>query len=965
VKFDPNDPYDEIYARPDTHWKVFVSSKMRGGALKAEREATTDAIEDFALTKPWAWEKSANAGPYCSEAECVGQARSSDALVLILGEELTDMTLKEYEAAYNNAVPVFAMIEAGVTRAPDLEAFIRRLRNRGITSNFSNPGELASLVINAIRTWALRLGRNEQARARAENPPAAPGPRNMDEVEIGEGDGKEMMKISDLVAKARSQVTAGEAQAALEELWGAIELAREAGLTWLVSELLDVIDTEMPPESVDRQWQGWLLNARGLAFSNSERAEEAEAAFTQMLQIGRQLEDLDLQATAQQNLGVCDLAADRHDQARERFAQSIEIKRELDDLYGALQVLTNLVNVLVPRGRLDEADALLDDVFGLLGRHPDPEMRNTLYGHRGTIATARGDFDTARRNWKLALQAARRANSIPRQITTMQNLGSNAAERGKPREAARWYAKALELADTLRDLPQRRRQRQALALAVMRSGESERAAELFEKSAEEADALGDAHSAAVATGDAGACWLQAGDPEKAVVLTEQALRVPGVDDDHWRAGQLRNLAAELIRAGRSREAFSSAMQAANLYTDWEDSASALGQAAEIAMGDSDLGDELVDALDRDLALRRANESDSAWAWRAAEAAAQLRRSHHGELALRYFTIALRSYASRGDRRQAFFIRNDRSIALGDLGRGSEAAADLRACLAIAEQLDDLVLKWQAHRNLGEIERRRGRLEASRGHLDIAVAIGGELDDPNVRGEVEALLGLLDTDAGDLNAAKTHFAAAMRDAKSARSPQLTASALKGDAHIAFLSGQFRRSAQLYRRAAKVLSDDISPQRVESLSGVIHAEAKLGKLAEEELNDLDPLSLRLNWDRHWVVSLRASWVSLLDAPGSFDDGVNLAALTLLISMRATGGEDDQDDELGPRMREAFVSAAMVRNWIDKADSVRRRAAVIAAGEQIATSGGARIIKTMLDAFDSIEEAGSDRQTPAPGP
>lgn len=37
VDFDPADPRNLIYARPPEHGKIFVSSKMSGGALKAER----------------------------------------------------------------------------------------------------------------------------------------------------------------------------------------------------------------------------------------------------------------------------------------------------------------------------------------------------------------------------------------------------------------------------------------------------------------------------------------------------------------------------------------------------------------------------------------------------------------------------------------------------------------------------------------------------------------------------------------------------------------------------------------------------------------------------------------------------------------------------------------------------------------------------------------------------------------
>lgn len=52
VDFDPADPRNLVYARPPEHGKVFVSSKMKGDALKAERRAAIEAIQEFPLADP-------------------------------------------------------------------------------------------------------------------------------------------------------------------------------------------------------------------------------------------------------------------------------------------------------------------------------------------------------------------------------------------------------------------------------------------------------------------------------------------------------------------------------------------------------------------------------------------------------------------------------------------------------------------------------------------------------------------------------------------------------------------------------------------------------------------------------------------------------------------------------------------------------------------------------------------------
>lgn len=72
---------------------------MRGGGLARERAVAIDAIDGAAIHRARAWERDAHAGPYCSEAVCLGHARMSDALVLLVAEDLTPITRREYLAA--------------------------------------------------------------------------------------------------------------------------------------------------------------------------------------------------------------------------------------------------------------------------------------------------------------------------------------------------------------------------------------------------------------------------------------------------------------------------------------------------------------------------------------------------------------------------------------------------------------------------------------------------------------------------------------------------------------------------------------------------------------------------------------------------------------------------------------------------------------------------------------------------
>ena len=432
MEFDPADPRNQIYARPPEYWKIFISSKMAGDALKAQRAAAIKAVNAFPLTKAWAWELSASAGPYYSEHECVAQAGTSDGLVLILDYELTDVTLKEFEAARSAHAPVFLMLKTGVKRNAALQRFIKRTRQFAVTVNFSSTGELRTQITDSLRTWALRSGRSSilrahEASAVSTRDAAAKADDDFHDFEVSFGTEKSPVPVTNLVADAERLVGDGDPEQALSDLWELAQGASDVGLGWLGMKLLDEIDRIIPGEAINDRWRGWLCNTRGLVLSAGSRHAEARTEFDRMRQIGRALDDADLESTALQNLGVQDLLADNPKNARAKLVRSFEMKRAIGDWRGGLQVLFNLVNVFVGQGNLEAAEALLEDLEAIMTGLRDPMLRSTLHGLRGSVAVARKEFSKAQGHFRDALRAARRAQSTPRIITSMQNLGSTAA----------------------------------------------------------------------------------------------------------------------------------------------------------------------------------------------------------------------------------------------------------------------------------------------------------------------------------------------------------------------------------------------------------------------------------------------------------------------------------------------------------------------------------------------------------
>lgn len=158
---------DELFARPPL-MKVFISSHMKGG-LDSERIAAAEAVEATSFARAWYWERDSRAGPYSSEEVCLGHARTSDGLVLLLAEELRPMVRKEYRAAYDRGAPCYIMLKDLPIRPPDTEAFIGRERDgRAVTQGFGSTSELRTQVTGAIIEFAVQASRREIIRRRSE-----------------------------------------------------------------------------------------------------------------------------------------------------------------------------------------------------------------------------------------------------------------------------------------------------------------------------------------------------------------------------------------------------------------------------------------------------------------------------------------------------------------------------------------------------------------------------------------------------------------------------------------------------------------------------------------------------------------------------------------------------------------------------------------------------------------------------
>lgn len=160
---------DEIlYGRDHDSLRIFISSKMNG-TLDDERYATAKAITHLDGHHPWLWEADALVGVLHSVNECVKFARTSDGLVLLLADELSEVVSAEFAAAKERGAERYIYVKESDQDLPDdVKNFIEEERRSVVTRNFANTDELKTHVVDGLKRTQVRVHRQVQVQRLSE-----------------------------------------------------------------------------------------------------------------------------------------------------------------------------------------------------------------------------------------------------------------------------------------------------------------------------------------------------------------------------------------------------------------------------------------------------------------------------------------------------------------------------------------------------------------------------------------------------------------------------------------------------------------------------------------------------------------------------------------------------------------------------------------------------------------------------
>lgn len=843
-----DDATEVLYGR-SRDLRMFVSSVIRGSELVAERAAATQALDAMPRVEPWLWERQGVAGPHDAREFCVRSSRTSDAVILIIGSTLTEVTLEEYEAAREAGAPTFVFLSSSVERDAETDHFVRVVReDHGlITQGYTSPADLAEKLTEALHAHFAYAWRSDLLARRNRFSPQS-------NREFGTS--PEPRATAGLSAARRIDSTA------IEKVLRGLDDAEPLDRTVLAGQLLEDavirriggfveplfqrVDVDVPGLSDEER--AWVLNAQGLAHALMGRTSHATAAFGEMRDVGTSIVNARIEATALQNLALV-VADDTPTEAMSLLARALEVAQGYGDPWQVVQLRLNQASIALYTDDLQTADDILEEIEPTV-RPWGGHLLASVNGTRGIVAARRGQYALAERLFRRTLDSARQRQDLSDAVLAWQNLGATAADRGHLGTAQRRLGRAIAGAERLGWSTRLAELHRSLGATLFRRGDYSGATVHLRVAHDGWAARGDALEAARTAVDLGAALAANGDRTEAGQHLSEALGpLVAANDRAWEARALENLAALAEGKGLISEALA-LLERAGQTLEADDpmgAADLLVRSAALAIGDVDDYDRGRRLLESAIGITETHGGIRDLAVLLHSAGQLLSSGPQPDDCVPLFERAAETARAAGDMALLCDVATDRGCAQA---YANEAAIDaalesFETAVALAEQLDDPERLVVALNNLGEIKRRRGDLlgaeSATRRALDVARTANGSL-----QADSHTQLGTILADMERWSEADSSFRRALEHASDST---VKARARTGLGNIAFLRGDYVAALDAYDQARALYRTRDPVNYISTLGAMLESRiargeqlssAHIQRLVDraQELNEIDP-------------------------------------------------------------------------------------------------------------------------------
>jgi tetratricopeptide (TPR) repeat protein len=197
--------------------------------------------------------------------------------------------------------------------------------------------------------------------------------------------------------------------------------------------LQGIVDAMERAREVDIAAVAPRLMAYGRALDYEGRWQLAADVFRTLVEHAHPIEDADLAADANMQLGYCARMLGDPAEAASSYRRAGEVARRAGDIVKVLRATIGDAKVALDKGNFPGAESILDDAIGAAERHGLTEVRATALHDRADVAIRRGDFALAIR---LGYEALRGTSSPAARDRVLGDLAGAFHELGV-RSAAR------------------------------------------------------------------------------------------------------------------------------------------------------------------------------------------------------------------------------------------------------------------------------------------------------------------------------------------------------------------------------------------------------------------------------------------------------------------------------------------------------------------------------------------------
>ena len=238
---------------------------------------------------------------------------------------------------------------------------------------------------------------------------------------------------------------------------------------------------EMQKRTGHIQSQATLLLKAGEKLERAGAMERSKSLYKMALEIAAQLEDVNLRIAVQSSYARILQHLEDYNAAEKAFQDLVQLYAKVGDRIMSANALLGLAGIHIARGRLDSAEAIVQQAQEVLQDTDDVTSKAVIQYQLARIMFGRGEFQEALQLAEKALDAFDKERELPAAAQCSLLVGQILERLEKGTEALRYYGRAVDIFNEAKEPHRSAQARISKGKLLLRLGRDEQAAMEFGK----------------------------------------------------------------------------------------------------------------------------------------------------------------------------------------------------------------------------------------------------------------------------------------------------------------------------------------------------------------------------------------------------------------------------------------------------------------------------------------------------